>query len=106
MEEEDEARGDQGHEEVAEIGEGGGRYGADDQVADETTTEGGDLGENGDAEDVEVLADGEECAGDGEDEDADEVEGVLDGGGEQVVEHRAIVQVPEDHVGTREAPLP
>lgn len=52
----------------------------------------GDLGEYGDAEDVEVLADGQQRAGDGEHEDADEVERVLDGGAEQLLEHTAFLR--------------
>lgn len=91
MQEEDQPGGDQRCHEEAELPEGGGRDGADDEVAEETAAEGGDEREHGDAEDVEVLAHGEQGARGGEDKNAREVQGVLDAGREEIVEHAPIV---------------
>src|SRR5690606_12970581 len=59
VEEEHQDGGDQRGDEVAEVGEGGGRHGTDHQVPEETAAQAGDLGEHGEAEHVEVLADGQ-----------------------------------------------
>ncbi|KJK35449.1 hypothetical protein UK15_31400 [Streptomyces variegatus] len=87
VQEEDEEGGEQRGEEVPQVREGGGRYGPDDQVAEQSATQRGDLGEDGHAEHVEVLAHGQQGAGDREDEDADQVERVLDGRAEELLEH-------------------
>ena len=91
VEEEDQQGGEQRGEEVPQIREGRGRHGSDDQVPEQPAAQRGDLGEDGDAEDVEVLADGQQGAGDGEDEDADQVECVLDGRGEEFLDHPNIL---------------
>ncbi|KUN17507.1 hypothetical protein AQJ23_42010 [Streptomyces antibioticus] len=87
VQEDDQQRGEQRGDEVPQVGEGGRGYRADDQVPEQPSAQRGDLGEDGDAEDVEVLAHGQQRAGDGEDEDADQVERVLDGGGKQWLKH-------------------
>ncbi|KOG10924.1 hypothetical protein ADK35_34150 [Streptomyces viridochromogenes] len=91
VEEDHQERGEQRGEEVPQIREGGRGYGTDDHVPEQPAAQGGDLGEDGDAEDVEVLADRQQGAGDGEDEDADQVERVLDGRAEQLLEHPYIL---------------
>ncbi|ESU50262.1 hypothetical protein P376_1761 [Streptomyces sp. HCCB10043] len=95
VEEEDQAGGEHRGDEVAEVGEGGGRDRADHDVTEQPSAQRCHLRENRDAEDIEVLADGEQGARDREDEDPDEVERMLDGGREQFGEHRAIVPVPD-----------
>jgi len=90
VEEEDQEGGEQRGQEVAQVREGS-RRGADDQVPEQPSAERGDLGEHGYAEDVEVLADGQQRAGDREDENTDGIERVLDGGGEQLLEHPYIL---------------
>ncbi len=91
VQEVDDRGGDQRGDEETELTEGGRRDGPDDEVAEEPAAEGGDQGEDDDAEDVEVLADGEQGACGGEDEDAGEVQGMLDPGREEIVEHWLIV---------------
>ncbi|ELP69417.1 hypothetical protein STRTUCAR8_07689 [Streptomyces turgidiscabies Car8] len=91
VEEEDQQGGEQRRQEVPEIRERRRRHRPDDQIPEQPSAQRGDLGEDGDPEDVEVLADGEQGAGDREDENADEVEGVLDGGAEELVNHPRIV---------------
>ncbi|KUO04882.1 hypothetical protein AQJ67_09015 [Streptomyces caeruleatus] len=91
VEEDHQQRGEQRGQEVPQVREGRRRYGADDHVPEQSAAQSGDLGEHGDAEDVEVLADGQQGAGDGEDEDADQVERVLDGRAEQLLEHSYIL---------------
>jgi hypothetical protein len=59
MEEEDQEGGEQRGDEVAQVRKGGGRHGPDDQVTEQPAAQRGDLGEYGDAEHVEVLADGQ-----------------------------------------------
>lgn len=80
VQEEHDQGGDERCGEVPQVGEGRRGYGADDDVAQQPSAQRGDLREDGYAEDVEVLADGQQGAGDREDEDADQVERVLDGG--------------------------
>ncbi|GAA3218020.1 hypothetical protein GCM10020256_21630 [Streptomyces thermocoprophilus] len=92
VEEEHQQGREQGRHEVPEVGEGRRRHGTDDQVAEQPAAEGGDLGEDGDAEDVEVLADGQQRAGDGEDEDADQVERVLNRRAEELVHPNILTQ--------------
>ncbi len=91
VKEEHQQGGEQRGAEVAEVGERGRGYGPDDHVAEQPSAQCGDLGEDGDAEDVEVLADGQQGAGDREDEDPHEVEHMLDGGGEQFLKHPDIL---------------
>ncbi|OIK07072.1 hypothetical protein BIV23_06250 [Streptomyces monashensis] len=86
MQEEDDERGEQRGHEVPEVREGGRRYGPDDQVAEQPPAQRGDLGEDADAEHVEVLPDGQQRTGDREHEDADDIQGVLDGGTEERLE--------------------
>ncbi|KOV95381.1 hypothetical protein ADL04_20990 [Streptomyces sp. NRRL B-3648] len=86
VQEEDDEGGEQRRDEVPEVGEGGRGHGSDDQVAEQPPAQRGDLGEHGDAEDVEVLPDGQQGAGDREHEDADDIERVLDGGTEELLE--------------------
>jgi len=62
------------HHQVPPVGEGCRRGRPDEHVAQETTAETRRTGEHQDAEDVEVLADRDQCTGDGEDEDSDQVE--------------------------------
>ncbi|GHK04538.1 hypothetical protein SY2F82_63350 [Streptomyces sp. Y2F8-2] len=94
MEEDHQEGGEQRGQEVPQIRERGRRHGADDHIPEQPSAQRGDLGEHGDAEHVEVLADGQQGAGDREDEDADDIQRVLDGGTEQLLEHPYILTHP------------
>src|SRR5690606_1593006 len=58
---------------------------------EETAAQAGDLGEHGEAEHVEVLADGQQRTRDREGEDADQIERVQNGRAEQLLEHLRIL---------------
>ncbi|KUN24589.1 hypothetical protein AQJ11_22450 [Streptomyces corchorusii] len=95
VQEEDDERGEQRGDEVPQVREGGRGYGPDHHVAEQPAAQRGDLGEDGDAEHVEVLPYGQQGAGDREDEDADHIERVLDGGTEELLElHPDILACP------------
>jgi hypothetical protein len=91
VQEEDHQCGRQGVEEVPHVLERGRRHRPDDQVPEDPAAERGDLGEHGDTEDVEVLPDREQAAGQGEDEDPDQVECLLHAGLKQLRGHPVVL---------------
>jgi len=71
------------HHEVAPVGESRWRGRTDEDVAQETAAEARRTGQHQDPEDVEALADRDQCSGDREHEDSDQVEHDEDGLGLQ-----------------------
>ena len=72
---EDEESCDDRHQQVAPVPDGCRRDVADEDVADDASTESRDRRKHEDSEDVEMLADGEQASSQGKDEDPGQVEG-------------------------------